>query len=42
MEKMMEAMADKSRLVDGKPTSLLELGYNNCGLVRALLSSVFP
>jgi hypothetical protein len=32
MEKMMVAMADKSRLVEGKPTSLLELGYANCGL----------
>ena len=31
MEKQMEAMVDKSRDVDGKPTSLLDLGYINCG-----------
>ena len=28
----MDAMADRSRTVDGKPQSLLDLGYNNCGL----------
>ena len=29
---MMNAMVDKSRMVDGKPTSLAELGYNHVGL----------
>ena len=32
MEQVMDAMASRSRMVDGKPTSLLDLGYNNCGL----------
>ena len=32
MEGIMDAMVDRSRLVDGKPTSLLDLGYDNCGL----------
>jgi hypothetical protein len=26
------AMADRSRLVDGQPTSLLDLGYTSVGL----------
>ena len=32
MEEMMEAMVDRSRMVDGKPTSLLDLGYKRAGL----------
>ena len=28
----MDAMASKARSVDGMPTSLLDLGYDNCGL----------
>ena len=32
MTATMDAMADRSRRVDGKPQSLLDLGYNNCGL----------
>lgn len=32
MEKIMGAMVDRSRLVDGKPTSLLDLGYKHVGL----------
>jgi alpha-galactosidase len=32
MEEMMVAMVDKSRSVDGVPTSLLELGYAHVGL----------
>ena len=31
----MDAMVDKSRSVDGKPTSLLDLGYKHVGLVFA-------
>jgi alpha-galactosidase len=32
MENVMDAMTSRSRAVDGKPTSLLDLGYENCGL----------
>ena len=32
LEGVMDAMVNKSRTVDGKPTSLLDLGYVNCGL----------
>lgn len=32
MEAAMDAMVDRSRLVDGKPTSLLDLGYKHVGL----------
>ena len=32
MEAMMDAMVDRSRTVDGKPTSLLDLGYKHVGL----------
>jgi alpha-galactosidase len=32
MESMMAAMVDRSRTVDGKPTSLLDLGYKHLGL----------
>jgi alpha-galactosidase len=32
MELIMDKMVDKTRMVDGNPTSLLELGYDNCGL----------
>jgi alpha-galactosidase len=32
MERIMEAMTDRSRTVDGKPCSLLDLGYDNVGL----------
>jgi hypothetical protein len=32
MEAMMDAMVDRSRLVDGKPASLLDLGYKHVGL----------
>ena len=32
MEEMMEAMVDRGRLVGGKPTSLLDLGYKRVGL----------
>jgi hypothetical protein len=32
MEQIYDALADKSRQVDGKPTSLLELGYNHAGI----------
>ena len=32
MLEMMDAMVDKSRTVDGKPTSLLELGYDRVGI----------
>lgn len=32
MTEMMVAMADRSRTVDGKPTSLLDLGYKHVGL----------
>eukprot|EP00937_MAST-01D_sp_MAST-1D-sp2_P001739 g1739.t1 len=32
MEGIMDRMANKSRSVDGVPTSLKDLGYNNCGL----------
>ena len=32
METIMDAMVNKSRLVAGKPTSLLDLGYNHVGL----------
>ena len=28
----MDALVDRSRTVDGKPTSLLDLGYNRIGL----------
>ena len=29
---IMDRMAEKNLTVDGQPTSLVELGYNNCGL----------
>ena len=32
MEAMMAGLADKSRTVDGKHTSLIELGYNRIGM----------
>ena len=32
MEAMMDAMVDRSRTVDGRPTSLLDLGYSHVGL----------
>jgi len=32
MEKIMEAMASRKRMVNGKPASLVDLGYNNIGL----------
>ena len=32
IERIMEGMAKRARLVDGKPTSLLDLGYSNVGL----------
>lgn len=32
MQSIMDKMAQKTRSVDGVPTSLLDLGYNNCGL----------
>lgn len=32
MESIMGKMAERARLVDGVKTSLLDLGYNNCGL----------
>ena len=32
MEAMMDAMVDRSRLVDGTPTSLADLGYTRVGL----------
>lgn len=32
LEDIAAAMADRSRLVDGKPTSLLDLGYNRIGM----------
>ena len=32
MENVMDAMTSRARTVDGKPTSLLDLGYDNCGL----------
>jgi alpha-galactosidase len=32
MEGIMDKMAAKNRTVDGKPTSFVDLGYNNCGL----------
>ena len=32
MEGIMDQMAVKNRTVDGKPTSLVDLGYHNCGL----------
>ncbi len=32
MTSIMAGMVDKSRTVDGKPTSLLDLGYSNVGL----------
>ena len=32
MTEMMHAMVDRSRTVDGKPTSLLDLGYARVGL----------
>ena len=32
MEQAVEALTDKSRKVDGVPTSLMELGYNRVGL----------
>lgn len=32
MESVMDAMVDRSRLVDGEPTSLLDLGYSDVGL----------
>ena len=32
MENVMDVMASRQRTVDGKPTSLLDLGYTNCGL----------
>ena len=31
-ERQMDAMVDRSRMVDGKPTSLLDLGYNTVGI----------
>ena len=32
MVSMMEGLADRSRLVDGVPTSLIDLGYNRIGM----------
>lgn len=32
METIMDKMAERTRLVDGVPTSFIDLGYNNCGL----------
>jgi hypothetical protein len=32
MEAMMKGLADRSRTVDGKPTSLIDLGYNRIGM----------
>ena len=32
MEAIMDALVDTSRLVDGKPTSLFDLGYTRVGL----------
>lgn len=32
MQDVMRAMVDRSLTVDGKPTSMLDLGYANCGL----------
>ena len=32
MEAMMAGLADRSRMVDGKPTSLLDLGYDRIGM----------
>ena len=32
MEAVMDAMVSRERQVDGKPTSLLDLGYDNAGL----------
>jgi hypothetical protein len=32
MELIMDKMVDRSRMVNGKPASLLDLGYDNCGL----------
>ena len=32
MNEMMDAMVERSRTVDGKPTSLLDLGYKHIGL----------
>ena len=31
-ERMVDALVDRSRKVDGEPTSLLDLGYNRIGL----------
>jgi alpha-galactosidase len=32
MESMMDRLTDRSRMVDGKPTSLLDLGYSRLGM----------
>ena len=32
IEQAMDGLVDTSRMVDGKPTSLAELGYNNGGV----------
>ena len=42
MTATMDRMAERTRLVGGKPTSLLDLGYNNVGLVchRIALSAI--
>ena len=32
MESIMDRMAERNRTVDGKPTSLVDLGYTACGL----------
>ena len=37
MESMMQGLVDKSRTVDGKPTSLLDLGYSRIGMDECVL-----
>lgn len=32
MRAVVDAMVSKNRLVDGVPTSLLEVGYDHCGI----------
>ncbi len=32
MQSIMDKMVERTRLVDGKPTSMLDLGYSDCGL----------
>ena len=34
IERQVAALVDSSRMVNGKPTSLLDLGYSSIGIVR--------